>query len=271
MSQYNCRPVDLRALLVFVAYHPGPREVDSLTDCLNELPCDVGYAIVSNDHRQGSAVESLRNNAILFLSNQHNPGYGRAVNQLVTAVSELGPLPEFIGILNTDLTWKTGTFEVLIDWLSENKDVVLAVPQITDPSGQIQKLCKQDPTILALISRRFFSTRFKPSWLLKYDRWYVMDHRDYQSSFEVPYLSGCCMLMRYQAFHEIGGFDEKFFLYLEDADITRRIKTLGRAIHLPIASIIHNWGRGNHRSRRLTIVNIHSAWIYFRKWGVKFR
>jgi GT2 family glycosyltransferase len=79
------------------------------------------------------------------------------------------------------------------------------------------------------------------------------------------------MIMRYKAFNQIGGFDENFFLYLEDADITRRMATLGRAIHLPIVTIVHNWGRGNHRNIWLTIVNIHSAWIYFHKWGIKLK
>jgi GT2 family glycosyltransferase len=95
-----------------------------------------------------------------------------------------------------------------------------------------------------------------------------MAHKDYETVFDVPYLSGCCMLIASDAFSRIGGFDDRFFLYLEDADITRRLASLGQAVHLPVASVVHHWGRGNHRSKRLTLVNLHSAWIYFRKWGL---
>jgi len=44
---------------------------------------------------------------------------------------------------------------------------------------------------------------------------------------------------------------------------------MGRTVHLPEARVSHYWGHGNHRSKRLTLVNFHSAWIYFRKWGIR--
>ena len=94
-----------------------------------------------------------------------------------------------------------------------------------------------------------------------------MADQDYNFPFEVPYLSGCCMLIRGDAFTAVGGFDERFFLDLEDADITRMLASQGRAFHAPVAVVEHHWGRGNHHSRRLTMVNIHSAWLYFNKWG----
>jgi GT2 family glycosyltransferase len=77
------------------------------------------------------------------------------------------------------------------------------------------------------------------------------------------------MLIRGQHFQAVGGFDDDFFLYLEDADITRKLRALGRCIHLPIASITHDWGKGNYKDLRLVLVNIHSAWVYFRKWGLR--
>ena len=137
----------------------------------------------------------------------------------------------------------------------------------TKPQGQKQKLCKQNPTLLALISRRFVPYSIKPQWLRQYDRWYQMDDFDYNGIFEVPYLSGCCMLFNSSSFVKVGGFDEKYFLYLEDADLTRQLTYEGRCIHLPIASVVHAWGRGNYKNIFLTLVNLASAWHYFCKWG----
>ncbi len=94
-----------------------------------------------------------------------------------------------------------------------------------------------------------------------------MDDFDYNRVFEVPYLSGCCMLFNSSSFVKVGGFDEKYFLYLEDADLTRELTHEGRCIHLPIASVVHAWGRGNYRNIFLTLVNLASAWHYFCKWG----
>lgn len=251
-------------LLMLVAYHPSAQEVAQLQACLANLSPRVGYAVVVNDHRPGEAVERLAPAADLFLTNRDNPGYGRAVNRLVERV---GSLPPCIGVLNTDLTWEEGSFETLLDWLQRHPDVSLAVPQILDQDGRPQHLCKQHPTVLGLFSRRFLPQWLKPAWLKRYDRWYVMADQDGRQVFEVPYLSGCCMLMRSEAFQRVGGFDERYFLYLEDADITRSLAREGRCVHLPLAAVVHGWGRGNYRDWRLMLVNLVSAWRYFRKWG----
>ena len=251
-------------LLLLVAYHPSPLEVEQLQACLAKLPPEVGYAVVVNDHQPGEPVDQLAAAADLFLANPDNPGYGRAVNRLVV---RLGPLPPYIGVLNTDLSWEPGSFEQLLAWLQQHPQVSLAVPQILDELGAPQKLCKHHPTVLGMFSRRFLPSGLKPAWLKRYDRWYVMADKNYQEVFEAPYLSGCCMLMRSEAFCSAGGFDERYFLYLEDADLTRSLARDGRCVHLPVASVVHGWGRGNYRNLRLMAVNFTSAWHYFRKWG----
>ena len=251
-------------LLLLVAYHPSPLEVEQLQVCLAKLPPEVGYAVVVNDHQPGEPVDQLEAAADLFLANRDNPGYGRAVNRLVV---RLGPLPPYIGVLNTDLFWEPGSFEQLLAWLQRHPQVNLAVPQILDEQGTPQKLCKHHPTVLGLLSRRFLPNGLKPGWLKRYDRWYVMADQNYEEVFEAPYLSGCCMLIRSEAFRRVGGFDERYFLYLEDADLTRSLARDGRCVHLPVASVVHGWGRGNYRNLGLMAVNLTSAWHYFRKWG----
>jgi GT2 family glycosyltransferase len=258
-------PVSRTLVLLFVAYHTSAQEVQQLQACLSALPTDVGYAVVVNDHQPGEAVEQLAARADCFLTNSDNLGYGRAVNRLFRC---LDPLPDYLGVLNTDLTWKPGTFSTLLTWLQQHPEVSLAVPQILDAHGAPQKLCKRHPTVLGLFSRRFLPDAFKPQWLRRYDRWYVMADQDDQQVFDVPYLSGCCMLIKREAFEKISGFDERYFLYLEDADITRSLAQHGRCVHLPVASVVHGWGRGNYRKLGLMLVNIVSAWRYFRKWGL---
>jgi GT2 family glycosyltransferase len=262
-----------RLLLILVAFHPSAEEVSELGSCLEALSPEVGYAVVVNDHRAGEPAELLADGADLFLPLKGNPGYGKAVNRLVAEFRRRhgeALMPDWIGTLNTDLTWSAGTFETMIHWLEEHGDVVMAVPGIRDVAGKPQQLCKRDPTVLGLLSRRFLPDALKPACLRRYDRYYVMGEHDLSQVFEVPYLSGCCMIIRRQAFAAVGGFDERYFLYLEDADITRRLSALGRCVHLPVAWVCHQWGRGSHRSLRLTLVNLHSAWIYFTTWGWRF-
>ncbi len=251
-------------LLLLVAYHPSPQEVQQLQACLNELSTTIGYALVVNDYQPSEPAEQLAAGADFFLTNPDNPGYGSAVNRLVM---RLGQLPPYIGVLNTDLSWPSGTFEVLVEWMQRHSEVCIAVPQIVDEAGLPQKLCKRHPTVLGLFSRRFLPDWLKPSCLKRYDQWYVMANQNYQEVFEAPYLSGCCMIIRSDAFRRVGGFDERYFLYLEDADLTRSLARHGLCVHLPVASVAHGWGRGNYSNVRLMIANLFSAWHYFCKWG----
>lgn len=251
-------------MLLFVAYHPSQPEVEQLKACLEALAPSIRYAVVVNDHQPGEVVEQLAKEAVCFLANRDNPGYGRAINRLVV---RLGSLPPYIGVLNTDLMWEPDTFEQLLQWLVQNPDVMLAVPQIRDEAGAVSLLCKRNPTLLGLMSRRFVPNWLKPSWLRRYDRWYVMADCDYNKVIDATYLSGCCMLVRSDAFRLAGGFDERYFLYLEDADLTRTLSLSGRCVHLPVAHVVHGWGRGSYRNLDLMGVNIASAWHYFRKWG----
>ena len=236
-------------MLLLVAYHPSSLEVEQLQACLAKLTPDVGYAVVVNDHKPGEPVEQLAAEADVFLANRDNPGYGRAVNRLVV---QLGQLPPYIGVLNTDLSWQPGAFKRLLGWMQKHPSVNLAVPQILDEAGTPQKLCKHHPTVLGLFSRRFFANWLKPGWLKRYDRWYVMADQNYQEVFEAPYLSGCCMLMRSEAFCRVGGFDERYFLYLEDADLTRTLALEGRYA-LACGEVVHGWGRGNYRNLGLMV------------------
>ena len=253
-------------ILLIVAYHPSEREVNLLSSSLENLPDHIAYAVIANDFRLGEHVEKLAKNSYVFIRNQGNIGYGRAVNLLF---SNLSFVPKYIGILNADLCWETGTFTNILDFMETNLNVSLLAPKIVSPLGETQYLCKQYPTLLGMLSRRFIPNILKPHWLRLYDRWYTMSYCNYDTIFDVPYLSGCCMVARSDSFILSGGFDDSYFLYLEDADITRSLSMFGRCIHYPDVSVVHQWGRGNYKSFYLMLVNIHSAFLYFSKWGFR--
>lgn len=253
-------------LLLIVSYHTTSSEVLALSACLDSLPAHISYSVIVNHWSKSDPINQLEQKSQSFVRVEENLGYGRAVNRLF---SSLDTLPTYIGILNTDLTWADGTFEDIINYFELNENVSLMVPRILNRLDEVQYLCKRNPTLLALLSRRFIPAYIKPSWLKYYDQWYVMADKDYDSIFESSYLSGCCMIIRTTSFIAIGGFDERYFLYLEDADITRSISRVGRCLHYPRASVVHAWGRGNYKSMRLQFVNLISSFKYFFKWGLE--
>ena len=261
---------DLRVLLVLIAHNPPPDHIERLRSCLAQLPPTVAYAVVINDHHPGEAVEGLLPGAAMSIVQQCNPGYGRGFNQLWRQWCDKHDVPPLVAVLNTDLSWERGCMEKLSTWLEEHPDVTAATPELRFPDGRRQFLCKRNPTLLALLSRRFLPRRLKPKFLRRYDQWFTMRDQPYSGVFKSTYLSGCCLWMRGWAVQAVGGFDPCFFLYFEDADITRRLAAYGPTVNLPIATVTHHWGRGSYTSWKLTLVNLHSAWLYFQKWGLKW-
>ncbi|MCM8536368.1 MAG: glycosyltransferase family 2 protein [Lentisphaeraceae bacterium] len=193
-----------------------------------------------------------------------NQGFGFGHNRVLEQL----PPSTYHLILNPDVEIPPGALERMIAHMNEHQDIVLMVPKILNPDGSIQMLNKRPPSFFNLFARRFLP-KILQRWSLikkKMDS-YIMLDKGYTSSYEVPYLSGSFMLFRRTALEKIEGFDERFFMYLEDADITRRAAKVGKCLYFSEASIIHHWSRASHKSLKLTLVSIKSSFKYFNKWG----
>ena len=83
----------------------------------------------------------------------------------------------------------------------------------------------------------------------------------------VPNLSGCFLFVRSSLFLRLGGFDERYFMYLEDVDLVRRFGDISKTIYNPLIYIKHNYAKGSYRNSLLLKYHIISAILYFNKWG----
>ena len=92
----------------------------------------------------------------------------------------------------------------------------------------------------------------------------------YQTIMDVPFLSGCFMALRVDALRRIGLFDERFFMYAEDADLTRRMAGSYRTTYFPEASVTHDHAMESYRNYRMLWIHIESIILYFNKWGWLF-
>ena len=90
---------------------------------------------------------------------------------------------------------------------------------------------------------------------------------DYDSPMEVQCLSGCFMFFRSEVLHRVGGFDERFFMYFEDFDLSLRSSSIARNVYFPEAYVVHERQSAHRRSWRLKLIFAQSALLYFSKWG----
>ncbi|TAG82146.1 MAG: glycosyltransferase family 2 protein [Betaproteobacteria bacterium] len=202
------------------------------------------------------------------LNPKGNAGFGHAQNFAFSLL----PQAEFHAAINPDVRFEPEAIEQLIRTLQKNRDVVLVAPALFYPDGERQLLCKRYPTLRALIARRFLP-RSLSDWLnfaIDAD-YFEMRDCDYSKPMEPEFMSGALMFFRRSAFLQLAGFDERFFLYFEDCDITLRAREIGRAVYVPEARVIHDWARGSHRSKYLTWVTIVSLVKLFNKHGWRWR
>ncbi len=205
----------------------------------------------------------FRSNKVQYIFNNNNLGYGKAHN---IALKEVIHISNYHIILNPDIEITEDALNACTTYMEQNKNIGLLMPKVLYPNGETQYLCKQIPTPFDLIMRRFIPNFLKPMFQARLNA-YELKHKDFSKSMQIPNLSGCFMFISCEALKTVGFFDENFFMYLEDTDLSRRINSQYKTMYYPEASIIHHYEKGSYKSYKLLKYHIQSAIYYFNKWG----
>lgn len=196
-----------------------------------------------------------------------NKGYGFGHNLSLKYL----PAAPYHLVLNPDVIIHSGCLEKMFEMMEGNPEIGLGTPKILNKDETLQLLNKHNPNVLDLLIRRFVPKPIQETRLIRrYMDKYVMLDYGYEISYEVPFASGCFMFFRREILNKIGGFDENFFMYFEDADISRRAADASKVQYCPQAVITHLWARHSHKKLQATIFSLKSAYQYFQKWGWKW-
>ena len=215
-----------------------------------------------------SSTERLRKHFEVtthYLFNDENLGFGKANN--IAMRHSIEDEVHYHLLVNPDVYFDEGVVEKMVDFMDENLDIGLIMPKVIYPDGNIQYLCKLLPTPLDLIGRRFFSWGPFKKYIDKRNELFELHDLCYEKQVDVPVLSGSFMLIRTSVLKEVGLFDERYFMYLEDFDLCRRIGEVSRTTYFPEVSVVHEYKKGSYFNRRLFKHHIISAIKYFNKWG----
>jgi GT2 family glycosyltransferase len=171
---------------------------------------------------------------------------------------------DFHLLLNPDVTFTASVVRDLVRFAAADPLIGAVMPRICFPDGSLQRLCKLLPTPLDLLLRRFVP--FAALREMRRRR-YELDLLPQDRAGDVPSLSGCFLLVRAELFQQLGGFDERYFMYMEDVDLVRRIGDRARTVYYPFATVEHAYAKGSYKNRRLFGYHLKSALKYFSKWG----
>ena len=213
-----------------------------------------------------SFINNFSDDRIEYIFNNSNNGFGSGHNVVLKKLMDnnFKEKAEFHIILNADITFEENTIEKMVDYMRKNPEIGQIGPKIYESSGEVNKSCRLLPTPLNLIFRRFFPIK---SIVDKMDYNYEMRWCDYNSIMEVPILSGCLMFIRTDILKNVGMFDTRYFMYMEDYDLCRRIGQKYKVIFYPEVEIIHEHGKASYKTRKMMMAHINSAIKYFNKWG----
>jgi GT2 family glycosyltransferase len=241
-------------------------DLNRLLPTLREAARQLSSEILLVDNRsQDASGDFVRQSfpEIQVFSNPKKSGYGE--NHNINLQRAHG---RYCAIMNSDMTVSTDVFVVLRDYMDQHTDVGIVAPKILNPDGTLQGLNKRYPTLLDLFLRRFMPKHLRPIFQRRMD-YYEMRDVGYDRECEVLFLSGAFMFCRSDLLKKLCGFDSRYFLYFEDADLCRRVQLTHRTMYYPAVAVTHYWARSAHKQWKYSWIFILSAFRYFNRWGYK--
>ena len=188
---------------------------------------------------KGGALSTQPGQKVEVRCRKENGGFGTGHNTVLPELTS-----DYHFILNPDIQLTADTLSDLADWMAEHPDAVMARPGLRFPDGRSQSLPLRRCALRPMVYRQLPFLKF---WE-KYNRAYLMEGEDLSAPVEIEFCTGSFSAVRTAEFKAVGGFDEHYFMYVEDADLTQKMRTTGKAYLVPQYTAIHAWHRAAHRS-----------------------
>jgi len=238
----------------------------------SKVDFDFEVIVCDNNSKDGSLSylkEADKRGDIKLVEPGKNLGYGAGHN-----FAEKYASGEHILILNTDITVEADTLQKLVDYIEHNPNTGIVGPKLVYHNGEVQKSCRRDFKLFDLFIKRSFLRKIWP-FSRRYNN-YIMQDFNHSSTQKVDLITGAFMLMRRDLFEQIGGFDERYFMFMEDFDLCKKVTLTGKDIvYYPEAVAMHFHKRLSQGAffkllfNKISWFHLASAFKYHGKWRRK--
>lgn len=235
--------------------------LENLNKTLNSLlysPHIKKVILVDNDSSNWAENYAISEPKIIYMKSEDNFGFGYGHN---LAINKYACICDYFLVCNPDIYFDQLEFDNFVSFV-KTRNEGLFIPKIVYENGENQFGARLIPSVLDLFARRF-----SPKIAKKLDRKYLLNNINIIDPVSMPYLSGCFMLFDSEALLDLNGFDERFFMYMEDVDLSRRCASKFGTIYYPNACIVHIHEKGSHKNHKLFKAHLKSTIQYFNKWG----
>lgn len=243
-----------------VLYNSDTTEIRRIINAFLSGTREGKLYLVDNSPLRSETFSQLNNERVVYIFNNNNIGFGAGHNVALRTIIDSST---YHMVINPDITFDPAIIDKMQTFMDNNPDIGHLMPKVLYPDGSLQYVCKLVPSPIDLFARRFL-----PGWLSKKsaDK-FQLKFTGYDKIMDVPYLSGCFMFLRVSVLKEAGLFDERFFMYPEDIDLTRRIHKVSRTVFFPEVTVIHEHGQGSYKDLNLLKIHLLNLVKYFNKWG----
>ncbi|WP_421841662.1 glycosyltransferase family 2 protein [Mycobacterium sp.] len=265
--------------VVAVTYSPGPHLERFLASLALATERPVTVLLADNGSTDGTpqaAVQRYPN--VRLLPTGANLGYGTAVNRALAQLYEDGGaadraeearwVADWVIVANPDVQWGPGSIDALLDAAARWPRAGALGPLVRDPDGSVYPSARHLPSLV----RGGMHAVLGPIWAN--NPWTTAYRQERLEPTERPvgWLSGSCLLVRRSAFNQVGGFDERYFMYMEDVDLGDRLGKAGwLSVYVPSAEVLHHKGHStgrdpashlaaHHRSTYIFLADRHTGW-----------
>lgn len=247
--------------VITVTFSPG-RHLAALASSLDTATIRPTVVVCADNGSTDGAPEALaasRDGAEVF-STGGNIGYGAAVNAAVRRLKGRrqagGVDPRYFLVTNPDVRFRPGSLDELVARLEASPGAGAAGPRIEEADGSTYPSARQVPSVLTGIGHALLGDVWPNN---PFSRAYRAGS-DMSVERTAGWLSGACLLVRWDAFERIGGFDERYFMYMEDVDLGDRMARAGwDNLYCPSSVIHHDQGHVAGKHSRVTVPAHHQS------------
>jgi GT2 family glycosyltransferase len=232
--------------------------LQSLRDMAHEARMEV-IVVDNNSEDQSAQMVEAEFPEVRLIALSVNLGFGKGHNKAFEVATGAVLFP-----LNSDAIVHAGCFTRILEFLRSDPKIGIVGPKLLNPNGSLQYSARRFPTPMAALFRNTPLGKLFPN--NKYTREYLMTDWAHDEPRDVDWVSGAAFAFTRDLYEKIGGFDERFFMFLEDVDLCYRAHQAGRRIvYLPDAVVTHKIGSSTDKAPNRMINQFHHSMLLFYK------
>lgn len=219
------------------------------------------YIIDNADNEADYQMLVQKYSDVKYVKTNQNLGFGGGHNYILQEINS-----DYHAIVNPDIILHEDSFKTILEYMEKDESIGVCAPRLVDEQGEFLYVYRREITFFDMLVRFFFKKIFKKRY-----RYHIMYDADYTQPFQVPFTQGSFLVIRTKLLKELKGFDERYFMYMEDADLCKRVNEVSKVMYFPGTTVTHKWEKGSHKNRKLFKMHLSSMKKYFKKWGFRWR